>query len=51
MAMNFNSSNLDDEITHWYLIGCHILQHPKLDKFNKEKFASFLETLNRMVEA
>ena len=43
-----SEKEIDDDIIKWYIIGCHIIQHPKLDKFNKEKFISFLKTLEQM---
>ena len=41
-------NKLDDEITHWYLVGCHILQHPELDGDLRNRFEASLETLKRL---
>lgn len=43
-----DSDAKDDDIIRWYLVGCHIIQDPKLDKFRYEKFVSFLKTLFQM---
>lgn len=42
---------MDEEILEWYIIGCKIVQDPKMTPQNKNDFRECLITLRRMVES
>ena len=44
-----NDQEIDNDILKWYIVGCHLIQNPKLDDFNKKKLKEFLKTLTLML--
>lgn len=44
-----NDQEIDNDIIKWYIVGCHLIQNPELNQFNKKKLKEFLNTLTLML--